>query len=143
MISNEQIDQTPKQQLEGYRNALARIRARLRSDPTDMEVAIAAMRCAYHIANEALFCGGDLFATPQGEPALTPQELPGTREPVVTAPQGNTGESPASSGETEVGCWLVGRATAGKPDMNVDEHSDKPVHRAEQELTEDDPQEQP
>lgn len=37
------------------------------------------------------------FVTPQGEPALTlPQGLPGTREPVVTAPQGNAGESPAS-----------------------------------------------
>lgn len=34
--------------------------------------------------------------TPQGEPALTQtDELPGTREPVVTAPQGIAGESPA------------------------------------------------
>lgn len=38
------------------------------------------------------------LSTPQGEPALTPpQELSGMREPVVTAPQGNAGESPASS----------------------------------------------
>lgn len=36
--------------------------------------------------------------TPQGEPALNRANgscLPGTREPVVTAPQGNAGESPA------------------------------------------------
>jgi len=37
------------------------------------------------------------LVTPQGEPALTSDgPLRATREPVVTAPQGNAGESPAS-----------------------------------------------
>jgi hypothetical protein len=56
--------------------------------------------------------------TPQGEPALTSNApLRATREPVVTAPQGNAGESPASTSsnqrptllqmtETALGQWL-------------------------------------
>lgn len=40
-------------------------------------------------------CPGGELRTLEGEPALTQSSgLPGTREPVVTAPQGNAGESP-------------------------------------------------
>ena len=47
-------------------------------------------------------CPGGELRTLQGEPALTRDiELPGTREPVVTAPKGNAGESPASISSNE------------------------------------------
>jgi hypothetical protein len=63
-----------------------------------------------YFAVAAVKSSGDRLSTPQGEPALTQTEgLPGTREPVVTAPHGNAGESPASLPEPEA------RYSCGEP----------------------------
>jgi hypothetical protein len=49
---------------------------------------------------------GESLRTPQGEPALTQTDgLPGTREPVVIAPQGNAGESPALTCDCNSAKW--------------------------------------